>query len=82
MLKLPENFSELEADERDRLSEQVASSIVLYIYENRTARQNPVLSRLYRLKHGQTRIQPILFAGDTWTDDILPPRESLIKVER
>lgn len=82
MLRLPENFKELGADERRWMNERVASSILLYIYETRTARQNTLLSRIYRLDHGQTRIQPILFAGQTWTDDIVPLRESLIKVER
>lgn len=80
--RLPDNFKELEADERNRLNEQVSASILLHIYETHTARQNPLLSRLYRLPHGKTWIQPILFAGDTWRDDILPLRESLIKVER
>lgn len=82
MLRLPENFKELGADERDQLNEQVASSILLYVYETRTAKQNHLLSRVYRLNHGRTRTQAILFAGDTWTDDILPLRESLIKIER
>ncbi len=82
LLKLPENFKELEVDEQNRLNEQVSTSILLHVYETHTATQNPLLSRLYRLQHGKTRTQPILFAGDTWQDDILPLRESLIRVDR
>lgn len=82
MLRRPENFNQLDEEERDRLNEQVASSILLYVYETQTARQNPVISRVYRFNHGKTRMQPILFAGETWTDDIIPLRESLIKLER
>ena len=82
LLKLPENFKELEVDEQNCLNEQVSTSILLHVYETHTATQNPLLSRLYRLKHGKTRTQPILFAGNTWQEDILPLRESLIRVER
>ena len=82
LLRLPENFKKLDLDEQDRLNKQVSASILLHVYETRTAQRNPLLSSLYRLRHGQTRIQPILFAGDTWIDDILPFRESLIRVER
>lgn len=77
MFRLPENFNDLEADERDRLNEQVASSILLYVYETETIRQDPLLSRADRLNYEKIRIQPILFASDTWTDDILPFRDSL-----
>ena len=82
LLKLPENFKDLEIDEKSRLREQVSSSILLYIYETHTATHNPLLGRLYRLQHGPTRSDPILFAGNTWQGSILPLRESLIRVER
>ena len=82
LLKLPENFKELEVDEQNRLNEQVSTSILLHVYETHTAMQNPRLSRLYRFRHGNTLTQPILFAGNTWQDDILPLRESLIRVEK
>ena len=82
LLRLPENFKELEVDEQNRLREQVSVSILLHIYETHTATQNPLLSSWYRSRHGKTRTEPILFAGNTWQDDILPLRESLIRVER
>ena len=82
MLKLPENFKELEADEQDRFSHQVTSSILLYIYETKTAKLNPPLNRVLRLEHGKTLTELVDFAADTWDDDILPFRECLIRVER
>lgn len=82
LLELPPNFKDLDIDERTRLNEQVSASILLHVYDTHTATQNPLLSKLYRLPYGATRTQPMIFAGNTWEDDILPLRESLIRLER
>ncbi|PWY63891.1 phosphotransferase family protein [Aspergillus heteromorphus CBS 117.55] len=37
---------------------------------------------ILRFDHGRIRCEPILFVGDTWDDDIIPLRESLIRLER
>ncbi|KAI9675676.1 MAG: Phosphotransferase enzyme [Caeruleum heppii] len=82
VLKLPENFRDLGDDEKVRIKSQVAKSIITHLYELNTAKQNPRLNKVFRSKHGRTRWEPIQFAGDTWDDDILPLRESLIRVEK
>ncbi|DAA74701.1 TPA_exp: Uncharacterized protein A8136_3017 [Trichophyton benhamiae CBS 112371] len=82
ILKPPPNFKELEPSEKARLKKQIASSRILYLYELQTAKRNTSLNKVFRLKFGRVRCQPISFVGDTWDDDILPLRESLINVER
>jgi hypothetical protein len=82
VLKFPENFKDIEDDKKIKLRRQIASSIILHLYETNTAKENPRLNKVFRDKHGRTRTEPITFAGDTWDDDILPLRESLIRVER
>ncbi|QVM09477.1 Phosphotransferase enzyme [Coccidioides posadasii str. Silveira] len=82
ILKPPPNFKDLEPNEKAQLKKQIASSIILYLYEQQTAKLNPNLNRVLRLKLGRVRCEPISFVGDTWDDDILPLRESLINVER
>lgn len=79
ILEPPPNFKDLELNEKARLKRQIASSIILYLYEQQTAKLNPHLNRVLRLKLGRVRCEPISFVGDTWDDDILPLRESLIK---
>lgn len=81
ILKPPPNFKELEPSEKARLKKQIASSRILHLYELQTAKRNTSLNKVFRLKLGQVRCQPISFVGDTWDDDILPLRESLINVE-
>ncbi|KKZ65771.1 hypothetical protein EMCG_08420 [[Emmonsia] crescens] len=82
ILKPPANFKDLEPNEKAQLRKQMASSIVIYLYEQQTAKVNPCLDQVLRLKLGRIRCDPISFASNTWDDDILPLRESLINLER
>ena len=82
ILKAPANFKDLGSNEKTRLKRQMASSIIIYLYEQQTAKDNPRLDKVLRLRYGRTRCEPISFVGDTWDDDILPLRESLIRVEK
>lgn len=82
MLRLPENFKDLDEDEQVQVQEQVGSSILLYIYETTTASVNPLLSRVYRLPLGRLRRDVVTFCENTWEDDILPFRQCLIRIER
>ena len=82
ILRLPENYKELEDEEKARVKHQVASSIARYTYETHTAKVNPRLSKVFQFEHGRTKTEPISFAGDTWDNDILPFRETLINLER
>jgi hypothetical protein len=47
-----------------------------------TETRNPRLAEAFHLPHGETRRFLVIFASNTWDDDILPFRESLINVER
>lgn len=82
LLRLPPNFKDLDPAEKQRVEEQVSASILRYSYEQQTATKNPLLMRLYRLKHVKTRTNPIFFAGDSWDDDIIRFRETLISLNR
>ncbi|KKK20511.1 phosphotransferase family protein, partial [Aspergillus rambellii] len=48
----------------------------------RIAKQVPLLDKVLHFDHGRTRCEPIQFVGDTWDNDILPLRESLIRIEK
>ena len=80
--KLPENYKNLDKDEKARIKEQVMSSILVYIYETNTARKNPVLKKALRLEQGPLRRQTVAFAGTSWDGDIITLRQTLIRVER
>lgn len=82
LLKAPPNFKDLGSEEKIKIRRQMSSSIILSLYERHTAKENPLLDRVFRFPHGPTRLNPIQFVGDTWDDDILPLREALIRVER
>ncbi|KMP06014.1 hypothetical protein CIRG_05695 [Coccidioides immitis RMSCC 2394] len=81
-LKLPENFKELDKDERSRVRDQVSRSIQVYLYEQKTAKDNPLLNRAIRQPFGKSLGQLVDFAGNSWYDDILRIRECLIKLEK
>ncbi|KAH8726640.1 kinase-like domain-containing protein [Phaeosphaeriaceae sp. PMI808] len=80
--KLPENFKELDPEEKDRVREAVRRSILLYIYENSTAKRNPSLYKVMRYPNSKTLEQLIEFAHNSWNGDILPLREVLIRIQR
>jgi hypothetical protein len=80
--KLPENFKELDPEEKDRVRETVRRSILLYIYETSTAKRNPSLYRVMRYPNSKTLDELVEFASDSWDGDILPLREILIRIER
>ena len=82
VLKHPANFKELDPAKKEEMRDQISRSIVLYLYEKQIAKEIPLLHKVLRYEYGRTRCEPILFAGDTWEDDILPLRESLIRLER
>lgn len=45
-----------------------------------TEKQNPLLARAFHLDYGKTRRLAIELARNTWDDDIVSFRESLIQV--
>ncbi|PYH40452.1 phosphotransferase family protein [Aspergillus saccharolyticus JOP 1030-1] len=82
ILKAPENFKQLDPAVKIRIRGLISSSILLYLYEKQIAKELPLLDKVLRFDHGRTRCNPILFVGDTWDDELLPLRESLIRLER
>lgn len=82
ILKAPANFKHLDPAEKIRIRGCMSSSILLYLYEKQIAKEIPRLDKVLRFDHGRTRCDPILFVGDTWDDELLPLRESLIRLER
>ena len=82
MLQLPENYKDMEKGEKDRVANQVERSLVQYLYEIETQKQNPLLVEVNNVPHRVTRRQTIEFGEDTWDGDILPFRQCLIRIER
>ncbi|KAL4935124.1 hypothetical protein BDV06DRAFT_217657 [Aspergillus oleicola] len=82
ILKPPANFKELDPTEKKRIRETMSKSIILYLYEQQLAEEVPLLDKAIRFEYGRTRCEPVLFAGNTWDNDIIPLRESLIRVEK
>lgn len=82
-LKLPSNYKKLDEEKKSRISDQVSRwSIQVYIYEEQTAKTNPLLNKAIRKPHGKMLSQLVSFAGNSWDDDIIPLREFLINLER
>ncbi|EAW12144.1 uncharacterized protein ACLA_061040 [Aspergillus clavatus NRRL 1] len=82
ILKLPDNFKQLDEEAQAATKDQVVRSIIVYLYEQYTAKRNPILSKVFQYPNGMTMTDPIRFAGDTWDGDILPLREALIRVQK
>jgi len=82
MLRLPENYKDMEKSEKDRVANQVERSLVQYLYEIETQKHNPLLVEMNNVPHRVTRKQTIEFGDDTWDGDILPFRQCLIRIER
>jgi hypothetical protein len=82
MLRLPENYKTMEKIKQDQVAKQVEKSLVQYLYELETKKQNPLLVEVNDIPHGTTRRQTVDFAEDTWEGDILPFRQCLIRLER
>lgn len=82
MLELPEDYKTMEKDEQDRAAKQVEKSLVKYLYETESKRENPLLAEINDIPYWTTRRQTVGFAEDTWDDDIIPFRQCLIRLER
>ncbi|OBT62653.1 hypothetical protein VE03_07536 [Pseudogymnoascus sp. 23342-1-I1] len=82
MLKPPEDYKVMEESDKTRVKDQVERSIVQFLYEIETKKQNPLLVRVNDTPQGTTRRRTVEFAEDTWDGDILPFRQCLIRLER
>lgn len=82
MMKLPDNFKQLDQTTKDRLRYQVAQSILIHSYETRTAKENPLMHKMMRHPQGKTLKQLEAFANATWDNCLFPFRECLIRMRR
>lgn len=82
LMKLPENFKQLNEVTKDQLRHQVSKSILIHSYETLTAEKNPLMYKMMRHPHGQTLKQLEAFAGSTWDNCLYPLQECLMRVER
>lgn len=83
MLRLPAHYEDTTDEEaRAKMREQVERSAVQWAYEADTKEANPLLDRAYNLWQGRTRQETVAFATNTWDGDILPFRESLMRLAR
>ena len=75
MLKLPENFENLDKDQQIRIEQQIAKSTIFQLYLIETEERNPRLAETFHLDHGKTRRFAVAFTGNTWDDDIVSFQE-------
>lgn len=47
-----------------------------------TEKWNPLLAKAFHLDHGKTMRHTVELAGNTWDDEIIAFRESLINIEK
>ncbi|KAL1885406.1 hypothetical protein Plec18167_000900 [Paecilomyces lecythidis] len=81
-LELPKIFKQLDGSTQIAVRSKVIKSILSFLYEKNTAQRNPALSRVFQYPNGVLMTDPVRFAGNTWDGDILPLRESLIRVQK
>ena len=82
IMQRPKDFEDLEPDQQVEITEKIARSILQTSYKALTAEENPLLDTILRYPNGKIRTWPLAFVGDSWDGDIVPLRESLIKIER
>lgn len=78
----PENFKQLDKDTQTVIYRKIINSMSIYLYEAYIAHEIPLLWKVLSYPNGKLMAWPIPFVGDTWDEDILPLRESLIKLQK
>lgn len=82
LLKRPDNFEDLDDERKVQIKAQIARSTLSQLYILETEKRNPKLAKAFTLDHGKTRRLAVEYSGDSWDDDIVSFRETLINVER
>jgi hypothetical protein len=82
LMKLPDNFKQLDEAMKDELRYQVSQSILIHTYETLTAEKNPLMYKMMRHPHGKTLKELEAFMGSTWDHGLYPFEECLIRVEK
>lgn len=81
MLRLPDEYEEADASSKTEMESKVESSILFFSY-NVDIKKIPLLHKVLQYPDREIRLWPLRFAGDTWDEEILPFRESLIKIQK
>lgn len=82
LLNRPDNFDELDPEQQAQIKRQIFKSTLFQLYLMGTEKRNPLLAKAFHLDHGKTRRLAVELAGNTWDDEIVSFRESLINVEK
>ncbi|KAJ9196650.1 hypothetical protein DTO164E3_6180 [Paecilomyces variotii] len=82
LLKRPHNFEDLDDERKVQIKAQIARSTLSQLYILESEKRNPKLAKAFNLEHGKTRRLAVEYSGDSWDDDIVSFRETLINVER
>lgn len=82
LLKRPDNFDSLTPEQKAEIKRKIFRSTLFQLYLVETEKSNHLLTRAFHIDHGKTKRLPIELAGNTWDDDIVSFRESLIHVQK
>ncbi|KAJ5226519.1 hypothetical protein N7468_007744 [Penicillium chermesinum] len=82
LLNRPDNFDDLDTEQQVQIKRQIFKSTLFQLYLMETEKQNSLLAKAFHLDHGKTRCLAVELAGNTWDDEIVSFRESLIQIER
>ncbi|RAL14787.1 aminoglycoside phosphotransferase family protein [Aspergillus homomorphus CBS 101889] len=80
ILRLPENFQELDAEEKKKVRRTISKSVVQYVYQTEVEKEIPVLYEVFVTDYGRLRCNPVFFVVDTWSNEIVCLRESLLQI--
>lgn len=82
VLERPEDFETREKEEQDHIDEELVLTTAQNTYASQTRVENPTLDKLYNSQYLKTRMEPVVFADDSWYDNIVRFRECSLRVER
>ncbi|KAF2491640.1 phosphotransferase enzyme family protein [Lophium mytilinum] len=82
MLELPENFKELDDEEKGKIRDKIARSIQSRLYSQKTEARNPLLHKALTYPHRDRITDLMCFAVGTWSGELCRLREILKRLER
>ncbi|OJJ96810.1 hypothetical protein ASPACDRAFT_54196 [Aspergillus aculeatus ATCC 16872] len=82
LLQRSGNFDDLDPEQQAEIKHKISNSTLYQPYLLKTKERNPLLAQAFHLDHGKTRRLPVELAGNTWDDDIVSIRETVINAER
>ncbi|PGH17348.1 hypothetical protein AJ79_01232 [Helicocarpus griseus UAMH5409] len=82
-LEYPENYKDLEEDEKREIDKKVSQSVFRYAYQEFVSMEVPQLDRLFNFEFCKIRAWPVSLCASSWgEDDICRFREGLMKIQR